>query len=100
MPRIGYEIQPDIRAKKLFDTPSQLGATRTGGHRPEGIFMAYGPDIRGGLWFSNVVNTWDITPTLLHMLGLPILKEMDGNVLMKIFKKNSAPAKRRVKMSG
>lgn len=63
-------------------------STETGGHRPEGIFIAYGPNLVSGLQLKDLVRTWDIAPTLLHVLGLPIPSYMDGKVLLNIFKSN------------
>ena len=31
----------------------------------------------------------DITPTALHMFGLPVARDMDGRVLAEIFKEDS-----------
>jgi len=72
------------------------GSVESGGHRPEGIFAAYGSNIRAGLTVNHIVQTWDITPTILHMLGLPIQDYMDGKVLEDIFHPTSEPAKRPV----
>ncbi len=52
---------------------------RTGEHRVHGIFVAAGPDIRSDLKLDEV-NVLDVTPTLLHLFGLPVGKDMDGDV--------------------
>ncbi len=65
----------------------------TGSHRMNGIFVAYGPDIKKGR--IKKVAIYDIAPTLLHMHGIPIPADMDGTVL-PIFKKGSAIAKREI----
>ncbi len=50
-----------------------------GCHRPEGIFIAAGPDIgRGRL---PEVSCMDVAPTALHLLGLPVPADADGRVL-------------------
>jgi len=68
----------------------------SGAHSKYGVFIAYGPDIRkDGKELKNLV-IYDITPTILHMFGLPVPKNMDGRVLIEIFEKNSEPAKRPV----
>jgi len=65
-------------------------------HTRQGVLMAYGPDIRSeGLRLTGS-RIYDITPTILHLLGLPISKDMDGRVLTEIFKSGSEPAKRAV----
>lgn len=53
-------------------------------HSLEGIFIAYGSDIRKGIGIDSV-NIWDIAPTALHMLGCEIPKDMDGKVINEIF---------------
>jgi Flp pilus assembly protein TadD len=50
-------------------------------HDLVGIFMAAGPGIgRGEI---PTVTLFDITPTLLHLLGLPVPEDMSGKVLEK-----------------
>jgi len=55
-------------------------------HEPEGILLAAGPGIRRGASVEGA-SVMDLTPTLLHYLGLPIGKDMDGRVLTGIFEK-------------
>ncbi|MGQ9722718.1 MAG: alkaline phosphatase family protein [Candidatus Jordarchaeum sp.] len=66
----------------------------SGFHRLNGIIIAYGKDIKKGYKIENA-KIYDVTPTILHLLGLPIHNEMDGRVLMEIFESNSEPAKRK-----
>jgi predicted AlkP superfamily phosphohydrolase/phosphomutase len=56
----------------------------TGTHRPFGIFLAYGPQIKKGETISTATQ-YDITPTLLYLQGHPIPNDMDGKVLTDIF---------------
>src|SRR5215472_1873960 len=48
-----------------------------GTHHPDGIFMAAGPGIRRGAELAPF-SIVDITPTLLHTLGLPLPSDLDG----------------------
>jgi len=96
IPNYGYEISPRFTASSL-EIPSKFGDIRTGTHRTEGIFIAHGPDIKEKFKLNTHVQTWDITPTLLHLLGLPIPSYMDGRVLKEIFKEGSNPSLRLVK---
>src|SRR3989338_7857237 len=56
-----------------------------------GIFLAYGGSIRKGKLSG--VSILDIFPTVLHILGIPIAKDVDGKVLTGIFKQNSGLSK-------
>jgi tetratricopeptide (TPR) repeat protein len=53
-------------------------------HEPDGIFLAVGPGIRRGARVEDAT-VLDPTPTILHYLGLPVGKDMDGKVLAEIF---------------
>jgi predicted AlkP superfamily phosphohydrolase/phosphomutase len=53
---------------------------RTGNHARDGIFVAYGPDVRRGETLD-VRAIEDVAPTVLYLMGLPIDADMDGVVL-------------------
>jgi len=53
-----------------------------GSHVPEGILIATGPAIRGGVVEGARIE--DLAPTVLHLLGLPMPSDMDGHVLHEI----------------
>ncbi len=53
-------------------------------HETHGIFIAAGPHVRRGAEVANA-SVLDVTPTLLHYLGLPVGKDMDGKVLAEVF---------------
>jgi predicted AlkP superfamily phosphohydrolase/phosphomutase len=59
-----------------------------GCHRPEGIFIAAGPDI--GRTRIESVSCMDIMPTALHLLGLPVPEDTDGRVLTEILTGDAA----------
>jgi len=64
-------------------------------HKMNGIFIAYGPDIkRGQIKGAKII---DIAPTILHMMDVPVPEDMDGRVLKEIFKENSDIARREVR---
>ena len=60
---------------------------RPGWHSLYGIIAISGKDIQN----TEVKNTeiTDLAPTILHLMGLPIPREMDGRVLKEIFNKES-----------
>jgi predicted AlkP superfamily phosphohydrolase/phosphomutase len=73
-----YSIRSQ-RIGTLFSEPLQ-----SGDHRINGIFIAQGPLVRPGSLKEHSI--FDVCPTLLTILGLPVPSDMDGNV-MDIFKK-------------
>lgn len=75
------------------------GTANTGIHRPEGIFMSYGPDIRPHR-LEVARRVWDIAPTILHMMNLSVPSYMDGVVMKEIFRNESGMAVREVKKTG
>lgn len=61
-----------------------LGETRNAQHRREGILMMKGKGISRGMEIPSC-NITDLTPTILHLLGVPTPKDMDGRILEEIF---------------
>ena len=55
-------------------------AVNCGYHRLNGILILNGPSIRKGLEL-NPAQITDVVPTTLYLMGLPIPKEMDGQIL-------------------
>lgn len=90
-----YIISPGISDELL----KPFKSIRTGNHSNgylNGILIANGPDIKEGKHVEGP-ELIDIAPTILHMLGVPIPRDMDGRVLKDIFRKGSEPAQRAVK---
>ncbi len=56
----------------------------SGSHRPDGIFLAAGPDVRRGE--VDGVSVMDVAPTLLALLGLPVSRELPGRVVSEILR--------------
>lgn len=79
--------------KNIQSIKSQVGSDMVftnyrrvwGNHRINGIFLAHGPDIKKGERIENV-RVFDIIPTILHVLKVPIPIDVDGRVLKEIFK--------------
>jgi len=57
---------------------------KQGDHRPEGMIIAAGPDIKKAS-IKNV-DIMDIAPTVLYLMGVPVPKDMDGRVLKEMLK--------------
>jgi predicted AlkP superfamily phosphohydrolase/phosphomutase len=71
--------------------------TPGGDHDLRGIFLAYGSDVRSLSEEPRHFKIYDVAPTVLHIFGLPIPRDMDGQVLKEIFKEGSEPARREVR---
>jgi predicted AlkP superfamily phosphohydrolase/phosphomutase/O-antigen/teichoic acid export membrane protein len=77
----GYEPTSEVSPGQLF---TDVTAEGEGMHQPDGIFLAWGPDIVAqrlgpGLGLA------DLTPTILYSLGVPVPQGLDGRVLSEIF---------------
>jgi predicted AlkP superfamily phosphohydrolase/phosphomutase len=70
--------------------PGWLGPTNvfSGVHRPNGVFLAAGPDIRPEVVPD--LNILDVAPTVLHAAGLAVPRYMEGQVRMDLFREGTA----------
>ncbi|MFW9879477.1 MAG: alkaline phosphatase family protein [Candidatus Thorarchaeota archaeon] len=72
----------NVEAKSIVDFTSR----KTGLHdENNGVFIISGPNISKRKKLG-VIKPYDVTPTLLNILGVPIPEGLDGKVLSKIFK--------------
>jgi tetratricopeptide (TPR) repeat protein len=53
-------------------------------HEPFGVLVAAGPHIQSGARIERA-HVLDLAPTLLHYLGFPVGRDMDGRVLEELF---------------
>lgn len=81
----GYEVSSDLSESVITDSGGKAA-----GHRPDGIFLARGPNI-GPERDVIAATVYDIVPTIMHSLGKPIPDRTDGSVL-DIFEPGSSPA--------
>ena len=56
-----------------------------GTHRPNGIFIARGPDIESGEQI-NPLSILDVAPLILYLLGLPVPEDLEGRVPTEVIK--------------
>jgi len=84
-----------VQSTAIGNNKIWIDSQLTGGHRMEGVFMAYGRDIESGKQL-NGIQIYDVTPTILHIFGIPIPKDMDGRVLTEVFEEDSELARRPV----
>jgi predicted AlkP superfamily phosphohydrolase/phosphomutase len=91
------ELGPDIHlvlddynmiAFPLFATDGNVITSQirgdSGCHRREGIFIARGPAIKQDYELPEA-SILDLAPTIMHLLGEPVPRSMDGQVLNQIF---------------
>jgi len=64
-------------------------------HRMNGIVVVTGPYIKKDTVIDDAKIT-DLAPTILHILNVPIPKDMDGRVLKEMFEPGSDPAEREI----
>jgi len=90
------------RAHRMFEFGSRKliapDPIYSGSHRMEGIFIAKGPSFTGGKERDGF-HILDLAPTILHMMGLPVPRTMDGKVLQEAFAADSAAYSRDVAYS-
>lgn len=67
----------------------------TGDHRMEGVFVAVGPGIQPGARLDRGT-LFDITPTVLSLLGVPLPSDLDGRVLKEVLDPSIADASDRL----
>lgn len=77
----------NLRPQNLPNEPAGPAAE----HSQYGIFCLRGPGIKAGERIHGA-DLLDITPTLLHLYGLPVGRDMDGKVLVNCFTEEQHPA--------
>lgn len=60
--------------------PQELCTAQHINHASKGIFLAKGEDFRSGIRCDDV-NILDIVPTILHLLRVPVPRDLDGTIL-------------------
>lgn len=88
-PDIIYRLNPkyigafEVLGKETMPVPSFRLSKKSGVHLMNGVFMAYGPDIRPQkIAGANII---DVAPTVLYCSDQAIPENMDGRVLEDIF---------------
>jgi len=85
----GYRIDPTIRAvdgalrKNNFLKKVERGESNAD-HAMEGIFMMWGPGIRRTK-LGRRLDIWDVMPTVLRIMGVPVPEDVDGRVIDEVF---------------
>ncbi len=81
----GFE-SGNLRPRGLPSEPAAPAAE----HSPFGLFVLRGPGIKAGERIHGAT-LLDIAPTLLHLYGLPVGRDMDGKVLVNCFTAPTPP---------
>jgi len=80
-----YYLDSAKRTCRLFIGPANDDYPVHAYHHPKGIFFITGPDVKAGQIISNI-DICDVTPTILHLLGIASDEDFDGQVLYRVFK--------------
>ncbi|OGL44895.1 MAG: hypothetical protein A2W05_06475 [Candidatus Schekmanbacteria bacterium RBG_16_38_10] len=93
MPELIVQFNGDYqRAKRqklpLFSdvNPSDFDY-QSGDHDEDGIFIAYGKNIKKGMKLD-YAHIQDMAPTILYAMGLPVPDDMDGKVMLDTFEES------------
>jgi len=86
-PDILFQLEPGYLATHTSasgDFVQDVSSEGRGCHAKEGIIVAAGPHIAQGRAIAEA-HIIDLAPTILHVVGLPVPKSMDGRVLSELF---------------
>ena len=64
----------------------------SGHHRPDGIVILAGAGVQSGVRLENA-SIMDLTPTILHSMGLAVPQDLDGRVLSEAFAASATAAR-------
>jgi predicted AlkP superfamily phosphohydrolase/phosphomutase len=80
LPSDGFTFRIDLGHKSMWDETSKVRGT----HHKDGVLYAYGSGIKQGFKAPNA-EIYDLVPTVLHTMGLPLPYKFDGRVLDELF---------------
>jgi len=86
----GFHIDGGIGKKEIFG----LSRIWQAENEEWGIFLAIGPSFASHKNLG-MIRIYDIAPTILHILGLPVPSDIDGRVLAESLRPGSGPAARK-----
>ncbi len=99
VPETGYEPKAILPEKFVEVRPVEGMTCKTGTHMGpgarRGFFAMAGDGVAEGLRLD--ASVYDVAPTALHILGLPVPEEVDGDVLSRAFEEGSELARRPVR---
>ena len=86
------ELAPFFRASSRIFQEIPPGGRPNATHRMDGVYIINGPQIIPG--YRNDLKIADITPTIYHLMSLPLPAETDGRVAKECFLPDSPAALR------
>lgn len=78
----GSSVQLPNGEIRPYESLVNVDEDRSGAHQPEGVVIMAGPGIKRGHKLQEA-HLADITPTMLALLGAPVGRDMDGQVLVE-----------------
>ena len=80
LPNDGITFRMNLGGKSLWDEASKTRGT----HQKDGVLYAYGGGIKSGFKAPDS-EIYDLVPTVLHSMSLPLPHKFDGRVLEELF---------------
>ena len=77
----GYNAYYDLVADGILTDTKSTGPIYSAYHDMDGLLLAYGHNVEN---IKTNADIYDIVPTILYCLGLPIPKDIDGRVLTEV----------------
>jgi predicted AlkP superfamily phosphohydrolase/phosphomutase len=72
-------LKAELGHRNLWDTCTPIGI-----HHPEGVLYLYGAGVKSGVSIAPA-HVYDVVPTILSCMDLPLSKELDGRVIVDAF---------------
>jgi len=83
LPTDGITFRMNLGNRRFWDEASKMRGT----HQKDGVLYAYGKRIKPGFQAPNA-EIYDLVPTVLQSMGLPLPHAFDGRVLHELFIEN------------
>ncbi len=89
LPNDGITFRNSVGNKRLWGDATMANAPgkKSGVHQKDGVLYAYGSGFKRGFKAPNA-DVYDLVPTVLHSMGLPLPIAFDGRVLEELFAKD------------
>lgn len=89
LPNDGITFRKTVGNKRFWGEATMANAPgkRSGVHQKDGVLYAYGNGFKRGFKGPNA-EVYDLVPTILHSMGLPLPDTFDGRVLEELYAKD------------